>query len=754
MEVAGHGRPRRPSFSLRSHLFALIAVALVPMVFFAGVIVLNLGREQRMSVERGLQTTVRALAIAVEREVAASIRSLEVLATSDLLSRGDLAAFQARAKRAVEAQDVWYVLALTDPAGQLLLNTGRPFGTSLPRIDDRDYFRRLIATGRPAVSNLVAGRTTGQINVTVAVPVRHAGALRYILFAAIRPEGLRRILTEEDIPADWIATISDTNQVIIARNRDPEQFVGRDLIEPLKRAVSAAAEGTGRYPVFDTGDVYSAWRRIPSLNWTVALGAPVALVDASIQRSVWRIALAGLVVALAGGAVATVLGRRIATSMGGLAASATALGQGAPRDCPPSPIAEIDAVGRAISAAGSTIAQRTAEVRAGQARLKRLVDSSLIGILVGEGERLTDANDAFLRMVGSSREDLQRGLLRWPSLAPSASEAVDEAAPATARQPGACAPYETEYLRKDGTRVPMLIGSVFLDEARHEWVSFALDLTERNRRETESRLRIEAEAENRAKDDFLGILSHELRTPLGAALNGVRVLRREGLGAEQAGRILDAVERSTRLQLRLIEDLLDMSRIATGKLRVEVTPMDLLPVVEDAVSALRHEAEGKGVALSAVLEPLPGLVLGDAARVQQIALNLIGNAIKFTPAGGSVEVSLHGRDSRAVLIVRDNGRGIEPELLPDLFDRFRQGAAARGQGGLGLGLAIVRHLVEAHGGIVRAQSAGLDRGAVFTVEIPLLTRERQTDAGPTDPGEPGMQPAPAAALRRRTSSGD
>ncbi|MEX2145792.1 MAG: ATP-binding protein, partial [Candidatus Rokuibacteriota bacterium] len=719
MDVAGRVRRQRIRFPLRYHLVALIVVALVPMVAFAAAIVLDLGRERRASVEEGLQTTVRALAIAVEREIAASIRALEVLATSDLLDRGDLAAFHAQAIRVVDAQEVWYVLALTDPRGQLLLNTVRPFGASLPSIGDRDYYRRLIATGRPAVSDLIVGRTTGQMNVAVAVPVRRDGALRYILFAAIKSEGLGRVLADQEIPADWIAGITDTNQVFIVRNRDPERFVGRELIAPLKRAVRAAPEGSGRFPIFDSPDVYAAWRRTPSLGWTVTLGAPVALVDAPIHGSVWRIALAGLVLALGGGAMATMLARRIAVSMSGLAASATALGHGAAPTCPPSPIAEIDVVARAISAAGSTIAQRTTEVRAGDARFKRLVDSSLIGILVCDDERLTDANDAFLRMVGYSREDLEQGPLCWPDLTPSEYKVIDEAARAAARREGECAPYEKEYRRKDGTRVPVLIGSVFFEADRHEWVSFALDLTERNRMETEHRLRIEAQAANRAKDEFLGMLSHELRTPLSAALNGLRVLRRKEVGPEMAGRILDAVERSTQLQLRLVEDLLDVARVAAGKMHVELAPMDLLAVVEDALSALRHEAEGKGVALRAVLRPLPGLVLGDAARVQQIAVNLIGNAIKFTPAGGEVDVSVQCRHSRAVLIVRDTGRGIEPELLPYLFDRFRQGAPVKGQGGLGLGLAIVRHLVEAHGGIVRAESAGLDRGAVFTVELPL-----------------------------------
>jgi PAS domain S-box-containing protein len=720
MGVAERIRTRR-SFALRGYLFALIVVALLPMVLFAAVIVLNLGREQRASVERGLQTTVRALAIAVEREIAASVRALEVLATSDLLSRGDLAAFHAQAIRAVEAHDVWYVLALTDPGGQLLLNTTRPFGTSLPWIGDRDYIRRLVATGRPAVSDLVAGRTTGQLNVTVAVPVMRDGVLRYILFAAINPEGLGRILADEDIPGDWIAGIADTRQVIMARNRDPALFVGRELIEPVRRAVRDATEGTGRYPVFDSPDVYAAWRRTPSLGWTVTLGKPVSLVDVPLRRSVWRIALAGLVVALAGGAVAAVVARRVATSMRALASSATALGQGGVPVCPTSSIAEIDAVGRAMTSAGSTIAQRTAELQASQARLERVLDSSLVGIVVGEDDHVTDANDAFLRMVGYTREELQRGSLRWADMTPGEHRAADEAALAVARTQGRCAPYEKEYLRKDGTRVPILIGSAFLDESRREWVSFALDLTERNRMETERRLRIEAQAANRAKDELLGVVSHELRTPLSAALNAVSVLRRVGTDDEQGRRLLDAIERSTQVQLRLIDDLLDVSRIVSGKLYVEMKPIDLLPIVEDAVSALRHEAERKGIALHTRLEPLPDALLGDAARVQQIVLNLVGNAIKFTPPGGAVEVSLHGHDSRAVLSVRDNGRGIEPELLPHLFDRFRQGAAAKGQGGLGLGLAIVHHLVESHGGVVRAESAGLDRGAIFTVELPLMT---------------------------------
>jgi signal transduction histidine kinase len=205
-------------------------------------------------------------------------------------------------------------------------------------------------------------------------------------------------------------------------------------------------------------------------------------------------------------------------------------------------------------------------------------------------------------------------------------------------------------------------------------------------------------------------------------LNSVHALRRGGLGALQAAAILDRLDRSTRLQARLIDDLLNVSMIIAGKLQIDKKPVPVLPIVAAAVGALRAEAEHKGVEIRTILEA-PGPVLGDPERLQQIALNLIVNAIKFTPPGGRVEVVLGRRHGRAVLIVRDTGRGIAPEVIPHIFDRFRQGHEGGRHEGLGLGLAIVRHLVEAHGGTVRAESPGPGGGAVLTVELPLYAVE-------------------------------
>ena len=739
-------RARRPRLPLRYHLIALVVIALVPALLFAAMVVRSLGREQRESVEHGLQTTVRALAIAVEREIEASVMALEVLGTSTALDRGDLASFYEQATRVQQGAKFWYVVALTDAHGQLVLSTLRPLGARLPSIADRDYVRELISSGRPTVSDLIAGRTTGDLNVTVAVPVRRDGSLRHILFAALRPESLGAILAAQRISADWISGIADRHQILVARNRNSEAFVGRELIEPVKQAARRAAAGTGRFPVLDGPDVYAAWQRIPSLGWTVTLGVPVSVVDIPLRRSMSRLALAGLLAVLAGGALAIAAGRRISGAMGRLMSGAIALGQGAIPANPSSAIEELHAVGHALGTAGRTIADRTAQVESAQAKLKRLVDSSLIGFLVREGERITDANDTFLSMVGYGRDDLRRGTLLWRSLTPS-GYAPDTAAGAPAGT-GASASYETEYVRKDGTRVPVLVGPVLLDQARQEWAAFVLDLTEHKRLEGERTLRIEAQAASRAKDEFLAVVSHELRTPLATVLNSVGTLRRRASGEHQTADILDRINRSSRLLARLIDDLLDTSRIIAGKLQVDKKAVPLLAIVGSAVGALRADADDKGVEIRAAFEASSAPVLGDPERLQQIALNLIANAIKFTPPGGHIDVSLGSHARRAVLTVRDTGCGIAPELLPHIFDRFRQGHAGGRQGGLGLGLAIVWYLVEAHEGTVRAESPGPGGGATFTVDLPLHAGAGEAFAspGPTQ-ACPSDLPAPLDRAR-------
>jgi len=264
-------------------------------------------------------------------------------------------------------------------------------------------------------------------------------------------------------------------------------------------------------------------------------------------------------------------------------------------------------------------------------------------------------------------------------------------------------------------------------------------LTEREASaESERRARGQAESANRTKDEFLATVSHELRTPLTAILGWARLLRGRVVDDQRREKGLEAIERNAVAQAQLIEDLLDVSRIISGKLRLDLHPTDLHRVVDAAVDSVRPALEAKRIRFQAVIDPASARVLGDSNRLQQVVWNLLSNAIKFTPKEGRVQLSLTRVNSHVELTVRDSGRGIEPEFLPRIFQRFAQADSSEGRvhGGLGLGLAIARHLTELHGGSIEATSDGLDRGATFTVKLPLLPVRRDALAG----AEPQVHP--------------
>ncbi len=239
--------------------------------------------------------------------------------------------------------------------------------------------------------------------------------------------------------------------------------------------------------------------------------------------------------------------------------------------------------------------------------------------------------------------------------------------------------------------------------------------------ESERFARAEAERASQLKDEFLATLSHELRTPLTAILGWTQVLRRQKQEDPDISAGLSVIERNSRVQAQLVEDLLDMSRIISGKIRLDVQRVQLETVIESAYETVRPAADAKGVKIRKVLDPLAGPVSGDPNRLQQIVWNLLNNAVKFTPRGGKVDLLLERVNSHLEITVHDTGEGISPEFLPHVFDRFRQadGTTTRRHSGLGLGLSIVKHLVELHGGTVRAKSAGVGQGATFVVELPV-----------------------------------
>jgi PAS domain S-box-containing protein len=268
---------------------------------------------------------------------------------------------------------------------------------------------------------------------------------------------------------------------------------------------------------------------------------------------------------------------------------------------------------------------------------------------------------------------------------------------------------------------------------------------------SERAAREEAERASRAKDEFLATLGHELRTPLNAVLGWASLLRSTG-GAAELDRGLDIIERNARAQAQIIDDLLDMSRIISGKVRLDVQPVDLIMLLYESVETMRAAAEAKAIGLRTEFNSLNASFNGDPNRLRQVFWNLLNNAIKFTPEGGNVWLKLGQSKSQFEIRVIDTGEGIAPEFLPSIFNRFRQADASttRRHGGLGLGLAIVKQLVELHGGTVSAHSAGLGRGAMFLVNLPyagLYRKQRKTESQPVAASMPESRPIPDISLK-------
>ncbi len=480
-------------------------------------------------------------------------------------------------------------------------------------------------------------------------------------------------------------------------------------------------------------------------------------------------------------------------------------------------------------------------LRSSENRFRRLMDSNVVGMLVANGARITEANDYFLSMVGYSREDLVRQQLNWGQISFSKEYQLE-------------GPHEMELICKDGNRVSVWLTATSVDPEASEKLFVVHDLTQRKRAEIRLRHLVEAtqilsssldihkmlndlarflvssigdncviyireegdlkkiaaasrpghhesavpeiadssqlktvlnkgtaevlndgiivplpsrgriagavyischrhafdpddlhlleeigrragislentrlyhqtQTANRLKDEFVAALSHELRTPLTPILGAVYMLKAEPDDKRIFAKALDLIERNAKAQSRIIEDLLDVSRIINGKLRLRQEPVDLENSIQAALDSVKPAQEAKKIRLDVGWEPEHGVVIGDADRLQQIFWNLLSNSVKFTPNGGSVHVEVKHVGEQAEIRISDSGIGIAEEFLPFVFDRFRQEDTSRTRmhGGLGLGLAIVRHLVEAHGGTVFANSPGDHKGATFVVRLPLHT---------------------------------
>jgi PAS domain S-box-containing protein len=395
------------------------------------------------------------------------------------------------------------------------------------------------------------------------------------------------------------------------------------------------------------------------------------------------------------------------------------------------------------------------ELNDAQAYLAAIVESSDDAIISKNLDGIIQScNAAAERMFGYTSDELVGCAVRI--LIPPERQNEEDDILAAIRRGDKVDHFETVRLTKTGERldVSLTVSPVRDDTGRIIGVSkIARDITERKRAaaelasqrraleaaiadrdrllEAERHARADAERASRVKDDFVAMVSHELRTPLNAILGWTHLMMRDRRDPEVLDRGLEIVARNTRMQAQLISDLLDISRIVSGKLRLEIQDVDLRSTIADAVAAVQVDARERAIDVRLDLSEAVPLVSGDPARLQQVVWNLLSNAIKFSPRGGHVMVTLRSRESRIEITVADHGVGIRPDSLPHVFERFHQadGSITRRFGGLGLGLSIVKDLMDLHGGTVRAESAGEGRGATFTVSLPPAVRQASPPLG-------------------------
>lgn len=396
-------------------------------------------------------------------------------------------------------------------------------------------------------------------------------------------------------------------------------------------------------------------------------------------------------------------------------------------------------------------------LRTSEIRYRRLFEAARDGILILDALtlKITDVNPFMAELLGYSRAEFL-GKELWEIGLFSDKEA-SKTAFRTLQEKGYLRYEDLPLQTIDGTQREVEFVSNVYEEDNHQVIQCNIrDITDRKKVEEERRLLLEscqvayteADTANSVKNDFLATLSHELRTPLTSILGWSKLLADGNLDAVTSERAVEIIVRNARAQGQLIDDLLDVASIVTGKLRLDVRPVELAPMIESVIDGVRPAADAKDINLRPALDPHIPAISGDPDRLQQIIWNLLTNAIKFTPKGGDIEVLLERVASRVEITVRDTGQGIGPDFLPYVFDRFRQSdsSSTRKQGGLGLGLAIVRQLVELHGGTVTAESPGEGSGTTFKVILPLQSVQHASSAVRQTHPRAGKSPDPQTSL--------
>jgi PAS domain S-box-containing protein len=751
------------SLRLRAILALLVLTTLVPLGIFAGWVVFKSWQQQRTLVERRGVETARAIMVAIDQEMESVRGTLQAFAATAVLDVPDRATFNETALRLVPTQPGWHAVLLVHPSGAVIADTALPSGDT-PSFTTAEWVQAVNKSRRWTVSDLFHDEATDEYYFIVAVPVIRSGELRYVLGAQLRSDILSAILRRQSAPPNGVVALLDRVPRVVARTRGEAEYRGRPPSPDFVQQSTRINEGSWRSTLLEGTSSYASMSRSPLTGWTIGIGMPADEIDGPIRRSMLALTLVGIVILALGLTSAFVLSRVVVRALTSASGAARSLARGEPIVLPPSRIVEAEALANGLLESAGILEERLRErdqalaaervARAAseqdQARLTVTLRS------IGDGVITTDpaGNVNLLNPVAQM-------LTGWDEASAQGKpidvvfNMVNEGSRARVENPVRRVFREgrvvglanhTLLLARDGREIPIEDSAAPIRAPDGGLVGIVLVFRDASeRRETERRraalleqeqvARREAEAVSRSKDEFVATVSHELRTPLNAIFGWVRLLRTGNLDEAKRAHALEVVERNTRAQAQLIEDLLDMSRVVTGHLRLDMRRVDLSAVTRTAVEAVKPSAEAKELAITLDLPANVGAIHGDPDRLQQVIWNLLTNSVKFTPRGGRIRVALRANGSDAVLQISDSGAGIGADLLPHVFERFRQGvsSASRTHGGLGIGLALVRHLTEMHGGTVEAASDGEDRGSTFTVRLPMVGTRAVLDREPLSP---------------------
>ena len=750
-------RVRFGKLRLRVILALLVLTTSVPLGLFAGILIVRSSHEQRALVEQRNVETARAVSVAMDQHVESARAALQALAATDLLTTPERVTFNEAALRLVPTQPGWYAVLLVHPSGAVMADTALG-DNDIPSFTTADWVQRVVTTKQPTVSNLLRDATAGGHFFIVAVPVMRGGEVRSVLAAQIRSTSLSEILRRQSAPPNGVMSVLDGVPVIMARTRGEAEYAGKPPSRDFVAIATRLTEGSWRSTTLEGIPAYAAMSRSPLTGWTVGIAIPAAEMEAPIRNSVIALVLVGALILGIGIVCVLVLRSFIVRAMSSASVAARALARGEPVVALPSGIAEAEELSTGLLEAASILDARIRE--RDQALLAERVarsasekDEARLSVTlqsIGDAVITTDPAGHITLL-----NPVAQALTGWTEAAAIGQpvEHVFRIVQEETRRPVANPVSKvfregrivglanhTVLLSRDGRETPIEDSAAPIRAADGGLIGIVLvfrdasDRREAERRkqallDREQEARRAAETLSRSKDEFVATVSHELRTPLNAIFGWVRLLRSGSLNESQHEHALEVIERNTRAQAQLIEDLLDMSRVVTGHLRLDMRRVELAGVIQAAVDAVRPASEAKELQIAVDVDPRVGPISGDPGRLQQIVWNLLTNSVKFTNKGGRIEVSLAGEGSDAVLCVKDTGIGMSSELLPHIFERFRQGAssASRAHGGLGIGLALVQHLVEMHGGTVEARSDGDGHGSTFTLRMPMLGTRAVSD---------------------------